>query len=35
MVKGSNGSRMKPIVEALLALGDDDSESIRRNRGEA
>jgi UDP-N-acetylmuramoyl-tripeptide--D-alanyl-D-alanine ligase len=35
MVKGSNGSRMKLIVEALLALGDDDSESIRRNRGEA
>lgn len=35
MVKGSNGSRMKPIVEALLALGEDDSESIRRNRGEA
>jgi UDP-N-acetylmuramoyl-tripeptide--D-alanyl-D-alanine ligase len=35
MVKGSNGSRMKPVVEMLLALGDDDSESIRRNRGEA
>ncbi|HEX7777368.1 MAG TPA: UDP-N-acetylmuramoylalanyl-D-glutamyl-2,6-diaminopimelate--D-alanyl-D-alanine ligase [Parvibaculum sp.] len=35
MVKGSNGSRMKPVVAALLALGDDDSESIRRNRGEA
>jgi UDP-N-acetylmuramoyl-tripeptide--D-alanyl-D-alanine ligase len=35
MVKGSNGSRMKPVVEALLALGEDDSESIRRNRGEA
>ncbi|HUD51935.1 UDP-N-acetylmuramoylalanyl-D-glutamyl-2,6-diaminopimelate--D-alanyl-D-alanine ligase [Parvibaculum sp.] len=35
MVKGSNGSRMRPIVDALLALGDDDSESIRRNRGEA
>lgn len=35
MVKGSNGSRMKPIVEALLALGDDDAASIHRNRGEA
>ncbi|MGV8996697.1 MAG: UDP-N-acetylmuramoylalanyl-D-glutamyl-2,6-diaminopimelate--D-alanyl-D-alanine ligase [Parvibaculaceae bacterium] len=35
MVKGSNGSRMKPVVEALKALGDDDSASIRRNRGEA
>lgn len=35
MVKGSNGSRMAPVVEALLALSDDDSESIRRNRGEA
>lgn len=35
MVKGSNGSRMKPIVEALKALGEDDSASIRRNRGEA
>ncbi|MEN6542267.1 UDP-N-acetylmuramoylalanyl-D-glutamyl-2,6-diaminopimelate--D-alanyl-D-alanine ligase [Parvibaculum sp.] len=35
MVKGSNGSRMRPVVDALLALGEDDSESIRRNRGEA
>lgn len=35
MVKGSNGSRMKPIVEALKALGDDDAASLRRNRGEA
>lgn len=35
MVKGSFGSRMGPVVEALLALGEDDSESIRRNRGEA
>ena len=35
MVKGSNGSRMKPIVEALQALGEDDTASIRRNRGEA
>ena len=35
MVKGSNGSRMKPVVEALKALGDDNSASIRRNRGEA
>jgi UDP-N-acetylmuramoyl-tripeptide--D-alanyl-D-alanine ligase len=35
MVKGSNGSRMKPIVAALQALGDDDAASIRRNRGEA
>lgn len=35
MVKGSNGSRMKPVVEALMALGDDDAASIRRNRGEA
>lgn len=35
MVKGSNGSRMGLVVEALLALGEDDSESIRRNRGEA
>tara|TARA_R110000824_G_scaffold390760_15_gene587914 strand:+ start:7289 stop:8725 length:1437 start_codon:yes stop_codon:yes gene_type:complete len=35
MVKGSNGSRMKPVVDALLALGDDDTASIRRNRGEA
>ena len=34
MVKGSNGSRMKPIVEALQALGEDDTASIRRNRGE-
>tara|TARA_R110002110_G_scaffold28353_12_gene101957 strand:+ start:523 stop:1959 length:1437 start_codon:yes stop_codon:yes gene_type:complete len=34
MVKGSNGSRMKPVVEALIALGDDDAASIRRNRGE-
>lgn len=35
MVKGSNGTRMKPIVEALQALGEDDTASIRRNRGEA
>src|SRR5581483_4620704 len=35
MVKGSNGSRMKPVVDALLVLSEDDSESIRRNRGEA
>ena len=35
MVKGSNGSKMGLVVEALLALGEDDSESIRRNRGEA
>lgn len=35
MVKGSNGSRMGLIVDALLALSEDDSESIRRNRGEA
>lgn len=34
MVKGSFGSRMGPIVEALLSLAEDDSESIRRNRGE-
>ncbi|MGB5093019.1 MAG: UDP-N-acetylmuramoylalanyl-D-glutamyl-2,6-diaminopimelate--D-alanyl-D-alanine ligase [Parvibaculum sp.] len=34
MIKGSFGSRMGPIVEALLSLAEDDSESIRRNRGE-
>lgn len=34
MVKGSLGSRMGPVVEALLSYADDDSESIRRNRGE-
>lgn len=34
MVKGSFGSKMGPVVEALVALGEeDDSESIRRNRG--
>ena len=33
MVKGSFGSKMGPVVEALVALGDDDSESILRNRG--
>lgn len=34
MVKGSLGSRMGPLVEMLLGLGDDEGESIRRNRGE-
>ncbi len=33
MVKGSLGSRMGPLVELLRGLGDDDGESIRRNRG--
>ncbi|MGX1199129.1 UDP-N-acetylmuramoylalanyl-D-glutamyl-2,6-diaminopimelate--D-alanyl-D-alanine ligase [Parvibaculum sp. MBR-TMA-1.3b-4.2] len=33
MVKGSLGSKMGPVVEALVALGEDDSESILRNRG--
>ncbi len=33
MVKGSFGSKMGPVVEALVALGEDDSESILRNRG--
>ena len=33
MVKGSLGSRMGPIVDLLRGLGDDEGESIRRNRG--
>ncbi|MEQ8269167.1 MAG: UDP-N-acetylmuramoylalanyl-D-glutamyl-2,6-diaminopimelate--D-alanyl-D-alanine ligase [Parvibaculum sp.] len=33
MVKGSLGSRMGPLVELLRGLGDDEGESIRRNRG--
>ncbi|MBX3506854.1 MAG: UDP-N-acetylmuramoylalanyl-D-glutamyl-2,6-diaminopimelate--D-alanyl-D-alanine ligase [Parvibaculum sp.] len=33
MVKGSLGSRMGPLVEMLRGLGDDEGESIRRNRG--
>lgn len=33
MVKGSLGSRMGPVVELLRGLGDDEGESIRRNRG--
>jgi UDP-N-acetylmuramoyl-tripeptide--D-alanyl-D-alanine ligase len=33
MVKGSLGSRMGPIVDLLKGLGDDEGESIRRNRG--
>jgi len=35
MVKGSLGSRMGPVVEALRGLDNDDAENIRRNRGEA
>ena len=33
MVKGSLGSRMGPLVDMLRGLGDDEGESIRRNRG--
>lgn len=33
MVKGSLGSRMGPLVDLLRGLGDDEGESIRRNRG--
>jgi len=33
MVKGSLGSRLGPIVDLLRGLGDDEGESIRRNRG--
>lgn len=33
MVKGSLGSRMGPLVDLLKGLGDDEGESIRRNRG--
>lgn len=35
MVKGSFGSKMGPVVEALRGLDNDDAENIRRNRGEA
>jgi UDP-N-acetylmuramoyl-tripeptide--D-alanyl-D-alanine ligase len=35
MVKGSFGSRMGMLVDALRALDNDDAENIRRNRGEA